>query len=136
MQYEVVGRSAKKRKFLEAIMPSLIRQLKLESSKSSVLITMESDCTDAGLTVPMPGANMYFVVLNSKPSIVNLGITLAHEMVHVAQMAKGTLKGGPRGSQYWSGKRYSKNTDYLDRPWELQAFAKQELLLRRALTES
>lgn len=135
MQFEVVGRSSKKRKFLEAIMPSLIRQLKLESSKASVLVTMENDCTEAGITVPMPGANMYFLVLNSKPSLEALGVTLAHEMVHVAQMAKGILKGGTRGSQYWSGVRYPRSTAYLKRPWEVQAFSKQELLLRRALED-
>jgi hypothetical protein len=33
----------------------------------------------------------------------------------------------------WKGKRYSKKTKYLDMPWEIDAFSKQELLLRRAL---
>lgn len=135
MQYEVVGRSTKKRKMIELLMPSLIGQLKLKSSKASVLITLQEDCTDAGITVPMPALNMYYVVLNPNASPESLGITLAHEMVHVAQMAKGILKVGKRGSQYWAGKCYLKSTEYLNRPWEIQAFAKQELLFRRALLE-
>ena len=117
-------------------MPSLLSQLKIDRNVGSILITLKADCSEAGITVPISGAkNMFFVVLNSKASPVNLGITLAHEMVHVAQMTKGILKGSTRGAQCWAGKRYSKNTDYLNRPWEIQAFAKQEILFRRALNE-
>jgi hypothetical protein len=133
MQYEIVGRSTQKRKFLEAIMPSLVKQLHMESSKASVLISMEADCPHTGLTVPLANANLYMVVLDSRQRPEALGVTLAHEMVHVAQMAKGTLRSATRGGTTWAGRRYSKNTPYLERPWEIQAFAKQELLLRRAL---
>jgi hypothetical protein len=62
-------------------------------------------------------------------------MTLAHELVHVKQMAKGILKSTKNGSQIWAGKKYSKRTKYLDRPWEIEAFSKQELILRRAFED-
>jgi hypothetical protein len=135
MMYEVVGRSSKKRKFLESIIPKIIDQLNLKSSKYSVLVTLESDCENAGITVPVHNINLFYVVLNPNVSYEALGITLAHEMVHVAQMAKGKLRDGPRGTQVWAGKKFAKSTAYLDRPWEIQAFSKQELLFRRALVD-
>jgi hypothetical protein len=63
---------------------------------------------------------------------MDMGVTLAHEMVHVKQLAKGTLK-VKNGVKYWCGKRYSKNAKYLNTPWELEAFARQEILFRRAI---
>jgi hypothetical protein len=45
------------------------------------------------------------------------------------------LKSAKNGDQIWAGKRYSKNTAYLSRPWEIEAFSKQELILRRAIEE-
>ena len=37
------------------------------------------------------------------------------------------------GVNYWKGKRYRKNHRYLEMPWEVEAFSKQELLFRRTL---
>jgi len=54
-------------------------------------------------------------------------------MVHVKQLAKGTLKPLGSGVNIWAGKKYSKKTKYLDMPWELDAFARQEIILRRAI---
>jgi hypothetical protein len=49
-------------------------------------------------------------------------------------MAKGILK-IKNGVNYWCGKRYTKRTKYLDQPWEQDAFARQELVFRKAITE-
>lgn len=116
-------------------MPSLLRQLNLDRRTGSILVSFQSDCDDAGITTPMSGLKMYFIVLNPRQSIEKLGMTLAHELVHVAQMSRGTLRGGARGATLWAGKSYPESTPYLDRPWEIAAFTKQELLLRRAIAE-
>ena len=59
--------------------------------------------------------------------------TLAHEMVHVRQLAKGLMKFLPNQARIWKGKRYSNKTHYLDQPWELDAFARQEIVFRKAI---
>jgi hypothetical protein len=51
-------------------------------------------------------------------------------------MAKGKLKSTKRGAHLWAGKVFSKSTKYLERPWEVEAFSRQELIFRRALEEN
>jgi hypothetical protein len=73
-----------------------------------------------------------YVIALSPAKWQDLGVTLAHEMVHVRQLAKGMLR-VEGGNKWWMGKKYSKRTKYLDMPWELDAFSRQEILFRRAL---
>jgi hypothetical protein len=61
-----------------------------------------------------------------------MGLTLAHEMIHVQQMARGILK-TVKGINYWRGRKYSKKTKYLDMPWEIGAFSRQEIIFRRSI---
>jgi len=69
----------------------------------------------------------------TKFSLINMATTLAHEMVHVRQLAKGQLKYLPREAKLWMGRRYTSKTRYLDQPWEQDAFARQEIIVRRAI---
>jgi len=132
MEFKVDGASAKKRKFIEAILPSMIEQLGLSNSRKAVLIRLESDCDGMGMTVPVDIIDSYVVVIQPRMSIKDIGLTLAHEMVHVRQMAKGILR-SVNGVHYWAGRRYTKRTKYLDQPWEQDAFARQEIIFRKAI---
>jgi hypothetical protein len=132
MEFKVEAKSSKKRKFVEAILPSIIEQLGLSNSRKAVLVRLESDCEGMGMTVPVDLLDSYVVVIQSKMSIKDVGLTLAHEMVHVRQMAKGILK-TINGTNHWAGKRYTKRTKYLDQPWEQDAFARQEIVFRKAI---
>lgn len=84
-----------------------------------------------GATAPLDIIDSYVVLIKPK-NLKDMGITLAHEMVHVKQLAKGKLK-QVNGVNYWNGKRYRKNHRYLNLPWEVEAFSKQELLFRRVI---
>jgi len=132
MEFKVESSSVKKRKFIEAILPSLISQLGLSNSRKAVLVRLEKDCEGMGMTIPVDIIDSYVVVIQPSMSIKDIGLTLAHEMVHVRQMAKGTLK-IVNGTNYWAGKRFTKRTKYLDQPWEQDAFARQEILFRKAI---
>lgn len=136
MEY-VVDASKKTKKFIEALMPSIIKQLKLENSTKAVVIRVANECDDNnGITVDLSGiTGCYMVVIKPTRNLKDMGLTLAHEMVHVKQMAKGVLKSTKTGAHLWKGKRYSKKTEYLNMPWEVQAFSQQELILRRAIEE-
>jgi hypothetical protein len=133
MEFKVDG-SRRNKKFIEAILPSMFNQLKLENSTKAVVIRVADECgTNKGITVDLSEATgCYLVVIKPHRNLKEIGLTLAHEMVHVKQLAKGTLKNRKSGSYIWAGKRYSKNTAYLSMPWEIEAFSKQELILRRA----
>lgn len=133
MEYRVNSRSKRTKKFIDSILPSMIRQLGLENSKKFLLVDVCRLDSDNGITTPMPGIDAIVIAL--KPAKwQEMGVTLAHEMVHVKQLAKGYLR-AEGGNKWWHGKKYSKKTKYLDMPWELDAFAKQEIIFRRALEE-
>jgi hypothetical protein len=134
MEFKVNG-SKRNKKFVEAILPSMITQLGLDSSRKAVVIQIEDDGTDnMGSTIPVDALDSYIVVVKPHRKLKDIGFTLAHEMVHVRQMAKGILKSVKNGHT-WAGKRYSNKTKYLDMPWEQDAFARQEIIFRRALDE-
>ena len=140
MEYDVDADNPKIKKFLASLMPSFIKQLGLTNSKRAVLVKVTKDMEDdfQGATMNIEMADCMMVLLKppkrlSPNSLLDLAGTLAHEMVHVKQLAKGQMKFLPNEARIWKGKRYSKKTKYLDMPWEIDAFSKQELLLRRAI---
>ena len=136
MEYKVEG-SHRNKKFVEAILPSMISQLKLENCSKAVVIRIKDECDgNQGITVDLSElTGCYMVVIKPTRKLKDIGLTLAHEMVHVKQLAKGVLKNKQNGVNIWAGKRYSSKTAYLDMPWEIEAFSKQELILRRAFEE-
>ena len=136
MEFRVEG-SRRNKKFVEALLPSMFRQLKLENSTKAVVIRIADECGDnSGITVDLSAATgCYMIVIKPNRRLKEIGLTLAHELVHVKQMAKGTLKSTRSGAHIWSGKTYSKRTEYLSMPWEVEAFSRQELILRRAIEE-
>jgi len=131
---------AKAREFLSSLMPSMIGQLGLTRSRRAVLVKITPDVPDGmeGATMHIEVADCYLVLIKqprrlSKSSLLNMATTLAHEMVHVRQLAKGQLKYLSSQTKIWMGRRYTSKTSYLDQPWEQDAFARQEMLMRRAI---
>lgn len=131
MQFYVEG-NPKAKAFIEAVLPSMIEQLKLTKSKKLLHVMLDPDLDDHGTTVPFTGLGTYLIVLKPTRDFIALGTTLAHELTHVAQFAKGILQVTPKGKR-WRGKFYGRNVPYLNQPWEIQAFSKQELIMRRAI---
>ena len=131
MEYHIeAGR--KTRQYIEAVLPSMFTQLGLNRSRRLLVIKVDPDLVEMGTTIPLPGIDTFLVVLKPNRNWVTLGVTLAHELTHVAQFAKGHLKPTAKGTM-WKGRLYKRNHPYLDQPWEIQAFAKQEIVFRRAI---
>jgi hypothetical protein len=140
MEYLVEATNPNVRKFLNSLMPSMIEQLGLTRSRRAVLIKVTDEIEEGmqGATLNIKIADCYLVLIKqpkrvTKTSLLEMGTTLAHEMVHVRQLAKGLMKFLPNQARIWMGKRYNKRTHYLDQPWELDAFARQEILFRKAI---
>ena len=68
----------------------------------------------------------FIIELRSRRSLKNTLITLAHEMVHVKQFAKGELD--PALSR-WKSNKYCDKIEYWDQPWEKEARRLQHKLL-------
>jgi hypothetical protein len=140
MEYLVEATNPNISKFLNGLMPSMIEQLGLSRSRRAVLVKVTNEIEDGmqGATLNIEIADCYLVLIKqpkrvTKASLLDMGTTLAHEMVHVRQLAKGLMKLLPNQARVWMGKRYSKKTHYLDQPWELDAFARQEIVFRKAI---
>lgn len=133
MEFKVQSRSKTMKHYVELIMPGLIKELKLERSRKFVLVEIAKDITPGayGSTTNLPGLDSYVIALKPQ-KWQDLGSTLAHEMVHVKQFAKGHFQ-IVDGKYFWKGKRVTKKVKYLDLPWEREAFAKQEILFRKAI---
>ena len=131
MQYHIEARGKTKR-YIEGLLPSMLSQLSLTRSRQFLHIIVDRDIEHTGQTVPVSGIDTVLVVLKPTRNWVDLGVTLAHELTHVAQFAKGQLKPTAKG-KLWKGRLYKNNQPYLDQPWEIQAFARQEIVFRRAI---
>ena len=131
MEYHIEA-GAKTRRYIESVMPSMLTQLGLNRSRRLLVVKVDSDLDAQGTTIPLTGIDTFLVVLKPTRNWVNLGVTLAHELTHVAQFAQGLLKPTAKGTM-WKGRLYKRNHPYLDQPWEIQAFAKQEIVFRRAI---
>lgn len=129
-----VESSPKIKRFVESLLPSMLEQLKLTKSKKFLHIKLDRELEDLGTVVPLSGLDTYLVVIRPVKNLWELGATLAHELTHVAQFAKGTLK-VTRNGKKWNGKFYHRNYPYLQQPWEVQAFSKQEIIVRRAMEQ-
>jgi hypothetical protein len=135
MEFAIEARSKRAKEFLEHMVPEMIDQLGLSRYNKALLIRVEKtvDSEDSeGVTVPLPGIGAIVVAIKSTRDLAKMGSTIAHEMVHVKQIASGKLKAGSR-SIMWNGRKYRPSTPYLSRPWEVEAFQKQELIFRRAI---
>lgn len=133
MEYVVEARNPRTKQYVEALMPSMIDQLKLTNSRKLVVVKVSKECNEMGMTIPIDLIDSY-IVLVRPGNYKDIGLTLAHEMVHVRQLAKGILK-TVNGTNYWRGKKFSKKTKYLEMPWELDAYARQEIIFRKAIEE-
>jgi len=66
------------------------------------------------------------IEVNKTLRLRKLLTTIAHEMVHVKQYARGELYQSCRMRKYrWQGKWQNKNINYWDQPWEIEAHGRE-----------
>lgn len=136
MEIKVTTKSIAKRELLLAVANLYARILKIEKSKFVVIIdTVKGFAKARG----MNGAacliedKVIAVALDSKLSLEQTFITLAHEMVHVKQRAKGQLKNriDNKGRVVWTWMGRDYNTDYFESPWEIEAFSRERIMANK-----
>lgn len=132
MRYEVFSNSPAKRKLILGILPSVLSQLKIERSTFSLQVFTSPNILSTGLTALDEESKLISVFISSGLHLKETGIAFCHEMVHAKQLISGKLK-RTADKFTWAGKSFCLKTKYMDRPWELQAFAKQEIIFRRSI---
>lgn len=132
MEIEVLSHSKQRSETIKAVAEFYVEKLNLTNSKYKVFI-----CTDPSLKkdgnnglCAKTGKKEITVAVYSRLDNIKLLYTLAHEFVHVKQIARGqytqkTVRG--RVQHFWLGQRVSKK--YIERPWEIEAFGRESILV-------
>jgi len=134
MEFVVDMRNGNRKDMIEGCLRVFIRELKLEKSKTQLFVFSKKDFEKeqgcAGMVYPY-AEGLITMDLDSRMSVEKLIEVVAHEMVHVKQIAKGQLKYVGK-KMFWKGKRvYPKKMSYYDHPWEIEAWKMQRYLETR-----
>lgn len=137
MNIEVHIKNKVSRAYVQALANFYATRLNLDRSKFtlriySVVGLKKAQCMNGMVASEAPGE--ITMGLDSKLSKEQLCNTIAHEMVHVKQRAKGQLKiiiKQDKVSYMWMGKLCTK--DYYDCPWELEAFSRERVLANEVI---
>jgi hypothetical protein len=135
MEIEINTRS-KRKDSIAALAKFYAIRLNLLNSKRKLVINVQSNLVKENGWTGVVGESIdddsIIMFIDSKLSDTQLMITLAHEMVHVKQYAKGQMSSKIKRNvetRYWLGKPVKKNQyHYHNSPWELEAFSKERIL--------
>ena len=134
MNVVVDMRKSGRKEMIEGCITLFIKELKLEKNKASLFVfskkDFEKETGAAGMVYPY-AEGLITMDLDSRLGMDKLIHTLAHEMVHVKQIAKGQLT--YKGKKiFWKGKQYyPKRMSYYDHPWEIDAWRNEKVLASR-----
>lgn len=135
MEIELYTKSEKRKNLLEMGAKFYAKKLNLNNSKFNLEIRSvtglrkKQNCNGV---VFQSGDKNITMHLDNTLCFGRLMFTLAHEMVHVKQIAKGQYKGkiakNGKLQRCWMGKVVT--AKYIDRPWEKEAFGREIELVK------
>lgn len=135
MEIEVIARGEDKRNLVNVVALFYEQTLNLKSSKYKLTISLVPGLKKlnmAGALIKMAEYELS-MALDSKLKLDELFQTLAHEMVHVKQYARGQLKQYKKRngtvSYTWLGRKY--DNEYYDCPWEIEAYSRERVLANK-----
>ena len=80
------------------------------------------------------GENMFTIEIDKTQNAYDFMLTVAHEMVHVKQFARGELKDIMKAHSLckWQGREFdTEDLNYWDYPWEIEAHGREKGLYLR-----
>jgi len=133
MNFQVFCRSPERNFIINSCVKFFIKKLNLQNSKYQLEVHTVYDLRgkkECSGQVYQKGPKSICMQLDNRLSMSILLVTIAHEMVHVKQIAKGQYSGrlAPNGKVLacWRGKPVK--AAYLKRPWEVEAYNRQNAL--------
>lgn len=134
MKIQVECRSQERREFLENCAQFYAKELNLDNSRFVLTIhSTHNLCKNKNSNGEVFQSDLreIYMALDSRLPMKRLLLTLAHEMVHVKQIARGQYKGkvarNGRLLACWRGAIV--RAEYMKRPWEIEAFGRQYQLV-------
>lgn len=92
------------------------------------------DYEEEGLPLP----RTFSIEIQRLKTKIHMFVVLAHEMVHLKQMAKGEMKDRYKKTKYvtvYRGEVYENDISYWDQPWEIEAYGLEQSLVAKFLIE-
>lgn len=138
-EVDVFGGKAKEREIAEAAVLWCINKMmpRMRTLDIRVAILKEKDMKSAmGYCLEGENNRDFDLMIKKGMTIFDLISTVCHEMVHVKQYARGELKWRHRvGKQQWKSTVIAGELDYMDLPWEKEAFKKERALALQCFEE-
>jgi len=140
MNIVITGANPTQRKYITSIVEFCVKkmmprmtnieiQVKLKSIKGDVYGYCMADPEGEAKRGDRP--RVFELEISKKLTLRKLLETIAHEMVHVKQYARGELYEGDCNKHRWQGKWLSKEPDYWEQPWEIEAHGREPGLFIR-----
>jgi len=145
MQINVIGSGCRKRALVESIAEYSLKKLLPRTQNLEVTIQLvsnlykkdnvEGDCLPLGEDCSPP--KEFYIRVDSKLPLKDMLSTVAHELVHVKQFAKGELYDSTvKDRTRWHGQWMKRTPDYWDLPWEIEAYGREVGLYTRWVREN
>lgn len=134
MDVQIFCRSTERMQIIDYCVKYFSKKLKLRNSKYQLEVRSIYDLRGkekCNGQVYQNGIKSICMQLDNRLSLATLLITIAHEMVHVKQIAKGQYRGkfadNGKVLSCWRGKPVK--AAYRKRPWEVEAYKRQTILV-------
>lgn len=124
---EVTGGKAKEREIVEATVAWCIKKMMPRMRTLDIEVAIKNTGEAMGYCLEGDTNRQFQLEIKKGMNLFDLISTVCHEMVHVKQYAKGELRHRYNGQQ-WKAKVVSNKVDYMDLPWEKEAFKLEENL--------
>jgi len=130
----VTGGSASQKRRVQSIAEFCVKKMMPRIQNLDVVIKLKDLKGDAyGFCLPIDDdasrsdrPRLFEIEVHKNMPLRKVLMTVAHEMVHAKQFARGELYQGIRVNKHrWQGKWISDNVNYWDQPWEIEAHGRE-----------
>ena len=133
MEISILARKSFVKELIQNCLTVYKHELNLQNSKFKLIVFTERGMASReGFrgSVFQLGPKVIGMALDTALDQEKLISTMAHEMVHVKQYAKGQMTHTKNGRvRLWRGKKI--RAEYYDCPWEVEAFGKERVLANK-----
>lgn len=133
---DVIGGSKSQKKHVKNMVEFCVKTL-MPRMNLDVTVNLCKPTGAMGYCLQEENNRTFELEIDKTQSLRGLLETVAHEMVHVKQYARGELYQGIRVNKHrWQGEWLEDNIDYWDLPWEIEAHGREIGLFVRWAEES
>lgn len=139
LDLEIKGGDAKLKELSEQVVEFAVLALKLDRFNLEINLKLKNLKGVEGWCI-WEDTNIrpreFTIEVRKNQTKANFITTILHEMVHVKQYVRNEMQERFQGEHrvLWKGKNFS-DKDYLDQPWEKEAYKLQEVLYKKYLKE-